>query len=218
MELDGDSAKQGIEPALEDPHPRIRETAARLLNRLAGFSIQAKNERLTAATGSSPRAQSATLQLLLADNPPVEMTAELVQAKTTELEQLSEAAAIVSKACTKSQTAALNVLSLVLAERVTATVDLTLQAMQGIEDGDAIEVIRLGMRSQEKQFRASACEALNGLENRRVGRTLASIIESPGRNKPTYFQGLDHVLDWCLIRKDPWLNQCASACREALAA
>lgn len=213
MELDADRAKHGIEPSLEDAHPQVRETAARLLNQLAMFSTQAKNDRLAASTGNSPRAQSATLKLLLAENPPKEITKELVEEKIIELEQLNEASKIVKAAASGSGVPALKVLSMLLDERVVATVDLTLQALQGSEDADAIEMIRMGMQSQEIQLRASACEALHGLENKRVGRTLASIIESPDRVKTGYFKELQQALDWCLQRKDPWLYQCARASR-----
>ena len=218
MEFDANEARHGIEPALEDAHPQVRETAARLLNRLAMFSTQAKNDRLTAANGSSPRAQSATLELLLAENPPKDLMTELVEAKITEVEQLSEASLIVRQTLANTGLSALNVLSMLLNERVTATVDLTLQALQGTEDAEAIEVIRLGMKCQTSYMKASACEALHGLENRHVGRTLASIIESPGHSKGSYFDGLEQVLEWCIRRHDPWLNECAKATRAEMAA
>lgn len=215
MEFDPEQARRGIEPTLEDAHPQVRETAARLLNRLAMFSTQAKNDRLTAITGSSPRAQSATLELLLAENPPKDLMTELVEAKITEVEQLNEASTIVKHALSDTRFPALNVLAVLLKERVTATIDLTLQALQGSEDAEAIEVIRLGMGCQTSQMKASACEALHGMENRHVGRTLASVIESPERKTSNYFSGLEQVLDWCIGRSDPWLNECARASKAA---
>jgi hypothetical protein len=215
MELDGDTARQGIEPALEDAHPRVRDTAARLLNQLVMFSTHAKIDRLTAAQGSAPRAQSATLKLLLAENPPKEFTRELIEAKVIEVQQLHEASLIVKHAASHSGLAALNVLALLLGERVAETVDLTLLALQGSEDTDAIELIRVGMKSHEKQIKASACEALSGLENRRVGKVLSSIIESPGQSKSNGFKDLEQVLEWCLKRNDRWLCECAQACTTA---
>ena len=103
-----------------------------------------------------------------------------------------------------------------IGERILSTVDLELQAMQGSEEAETIGMIRMGMQSKEKQLRATACEALHGLSNKRVGRALAMVIESPEQKTRSYFPNINQVLVWCMERNDPWLNQCAQASRQAL--
>lgn len=216
INLDPDNAKKGIEPALDDPHPQVRELAAQLFNRLPVFTENDKSKFLTSSSGSSPRAQSAVLHLVQMENATVETMASVVDAKLTEIEQLGEASFFIKQRMQQFNAPALGVLSLLLEERVRAMVDLTLQALRGSEDADAIDVICTGMKSQDIQLRASACEALQGLHNKAVGRSLSRVIEASDQHKTNFFPGLEQVLEWCINRRDPWLKECAQAARVSM--
>jgi ATP/ADP translocase/HEAT repeat protein len=217
MMLDKDDATVLIEQALEDAHPEVRDLAAKLLNKLEDNSAQAKSDWLRAPSTSSPRAQSAVMKLLLEDNAPQQLFSELAFVKMEEVKQLNEAVQHVKHEQLRSKHSALQVLLLLLEERLQGTIDLTLQALQGTETPDAINAIRMGMQSHETRLRAAAVEALHGLGNKKIGRSLAMIIDSPDYEVGNNFSGVGDVIQWCLNKNDPWLLQCANSAQPQIA-
>ena len=73
------------------------------------------------------------------------------------------------------------------------------------------------MQSHETRFRAAACEALHGLDNKEIGRSLAMIIDSPDYEIGNKFSGLGDVIQWCLNKNDPWLLECANSAQPQVA-
>jgi ATP/ADP translocase len=211
MKLDKTLARAGIESLLEDVHPQVRELAAKLMFQLKMDQQAEQSDVKFELIYGSPRAQSAMLEQWLAENRSSDQLVELALAKVDEVKQINEALQVTIQAVKQTDQSSLKVLSMLLEERLQATMDLTLQVLQSGEDADAIRAIRMGMQSHEVQYQATACEALQGLKNISVGRALATIIESPSSNKKRMFAGVDEVIAWCLGRQDPWLNQCAKA-------
>lgn len=216
MLLDCNSAAHGIEPFLEDPHPEVRVLAAKLLGELALYDERRMTGRISGEASGSPRAQSAVLETLLSGNPSQITMLELAIAKVEDVQRFNEAVRIISQAADDRGNTAMKVLAIVLDEHLHASIDLTLQALQGNEDASDINAIRMGMKSHEAQFRATACEAIQGLGNKQIGRILTTIIESPEHIKSRYFSNVEQVLEWCKKKNDPWLSECASAAGAAL--
>ncbi|MCW8964841.1 MAG: MFS transporter [Gammaproteobacteria bacterium] len=215
MHMDTESALKAIEQALEDAHPEVRELAAELLNKLeADENTQFRSARLV-EMGGSPRAQSAVMKSLVTSGSSKRYLSNMAMAKVEEVKQLNEALQVIRQVESQSAQSALSVLSIVLEERLKATIDLALQALQGSEDADVIQAIRMGMQSHEVQYQATACEALQGLTNKDIGRALTEIIEAPDSSKGSCFSGVEQVIDWCRKRNDPWLHQCAQAVQTA---
>jgi len=208
--LDDHSAETVLENALEDSHPYIRELAASLLAEREGHDMQVQLARLNESLGGSPRMQASILNQLMKDGASRESLQEFAELKSDEASMIDMALRAVKSELKKNSAPSLEILKVVLEERLEAMVDLTLQAMQASEDEEVIGAIRLGIQSGDARYRASGCEALHNLDNAHIGRSLAVILEVGMDEGKTVFKNLSEVIDWCLGRNDPWLVETAN--------
>ena len=208
--LDDHSAETVLENALEDAHPYIRELAAHILAERHGHNMQIQLGRLNESMGGSPRMQASLLEQLIKDGASKELLQAYAESKADEAGMIEMALNTIKQELKKNSSLSLEMLRVVLEERLENIVDLTLQAMQGSEDKEVISSIRLGIQSGDAGYRASGCEALHNLDNARIGRSLAVILEAGMAESKTAFENLADVLGWCLERDDPWLIETAN--------
>ncbi|TNF98067.1 MAG: MFS transporter [Gammaproteobacteria bacterium] len=213
--LSDKSANKIIERALEDPHPDVRDAAARLLSERNADDPQALISRLIEFNQGSPRSQAAILSQLMQMDTSPDVFSAIAEIKAEEAGQVAAASRMVKSHYEYGKSASITVLGMALNERLEAIVDLTLQAMQVQENADVIGAIRLGIRSGDIRYRASGLEALHSLENTSVARPLASILDSGDKQKNIVFENIRQAIDWCKGRNDPWLYQCANLAAES---
>ena len=207
--LDIASARKGILLAINDSHPEIREQAAELLYQISIDDNSKSLFDIQDALSGSPRSLSTLYQTLSRKNLPQHKILVLVNLSIHNAQKFNEAVVFVDGLAVNNSNPALKVLSLALEERSSAYFDLALQALESVEAPHIVEAIRLGMKSKERQLRAAACEALQGLKNHAFGKQLYEMIANEKKHSNQHFTRASQVIDWCASRKDPWLAQCA---------
>jgi hypothetical protein len=204
--------------ALDDGHPRVRDTALRSLVRCTGDYRETVLHWLRENHGS-PRAQQALMESLRHLDLPVAVYEQLAILKADEAAKLHAAHTLLSRTPpAEPASPAVVLLRHTLSERLEQTVQLALLALEPLHEPGIIGIIRAGFSCGDIRHAANACEALCNLDNRQVGKRLHDILQqtidrqqaaegSPGFASP------EQVLQWCLRQRDDWLQTCA---REAM--
>lgn len=191
---------------LEDSHPGVRLCALEVLRKvsedpaglLLGWIIE---------NGGTPRAQQSALQglgLILSD---VAIYKRIADAKIQDALKCRDAMLII-KNDSINQFADAKLLELVLEERVHQFVDLSLAALEHVEDKRTIHIIRAGLRSGDNRQIANACEAMRHIKNQNLARNLVKIYEEEMTvvSKSKWFGNYQDVIQWCSRRLDPWVK------------
>jgi len=202
--------------ALEDGHPRVRDTAMDVLDdgtpqfaeMLAGLII---------GNAGSPRAQKALLHALELHGAQVPTLREIADAKISDAVELADTCRKLR--ATGPYNKAGRLLAMVLDERRAQVIDLALSTVERIEDPQTIRIIRAALQSGDTRSMSSAVEALRNIHDQRLATELGSLLERyerDDRTQPPSAQQLTSLIDWCQRRPDPWLRQCVQYFSDSL--
>jgi hypothetical protein len=106
----------------------------------------------------------------------------------------------------------LKLLRIVLAERLTQTIEVALVAMENLGDSYTIRIVSLGLKSRDARQIARAKEALSSIAHSRLGAQLGLLLagaEGAAEAGAPHFASVDDALEWCRTHADPWLRLCA---------
>ncbi|MFV1992266.1 MAG: hypothetical protein ACC635_00065 [Acidiferrobacterales bacterium] len=192
---------------LEDSHPRARECAINVLLKVSGnpasllFGWIIKNQ-------GTPRAQQSALSGLGLILPDVALYIRIAEAKVDDALKCRAAINVISGDQALSPGAAMQLLRTILAERIQQFVDLSLAALEHVEDKTTIDIIRAGLKSSDNRQLANACEVMRHLKNRHISKLLGQIYEGEiiKTKKETMFSDFKDVIHWCTRRQDPWIQ------------
>lgn len=195
---------------LEDSHPGVRQHALRVLKNvsedpaglLLGWIIE---------NGGTPRAQQSALDglgLILSD---IAIYKRIAEAKMQDALKCFDAMNIIgSDDSTMHKTTAI-LLQTILEERVHQFVDLSLAALEHVEDRTTIHIIRAGLKSGDSRQVANACEAMRHMKNQQLAKRLVQIYDDEVtlKRKSKRFGSYQDVIQWCNRRLDPWVQTVA---------
>lgn len=107
-------------------------------------------------------------------------------------------------------------LGTVLAEEVQRHVDVVLDIMVLLDEGEASRVIRAALSSRDRHLRAQALESVRHLDHAAIFDRLLPLLE--GEQDPAMKQAIQNWtarswaerLAWCEHEGSPWLAQCAA--------
>jgi len=205
--------------AIADEHYTVRDAALSLLEEYEG--PERAGEILTRwvlANHAAPRSQQSALDALARLRVPREVFERIAETKVNEASTLFQGLQIIRREhSTRPGHDALELLAVILQERVSQVLDLALKAMESFEDRAAIAAIRAGLASRDRRHVAHASGALHNLHHHALVAPLIAIVDHAGvvkgRNEVTRGEGLQSVGDviaWCIAHSDAWLRECAA--------
>ncbi|NOX08288.1 MAG: hypothetical protein GXP22_02150 [Gammaproteobacteria bacterium] len=211
--INANSSRQIVRAAFEDEHPDVRTAAVSTFFSPAYCNINIVDWLLSSQ--ASPRAQSSVLNTLIQREP------ELPVLRRIAYKKAKDAAAFFAAKHTLTNTHpsdyATRVLQLLLDERASQLLDLSLYAVSLCEDPTAVAVIRAGLISNDQQHYANALEVLECFSDQSLSQLLLSILNnmkhdnSMDSNKEhPLFTNLHDIIQWCQTFDDPWLFHCAN--------
>ncbi len=193
---------------LEDSHPRVRECAIEVLRAVSGnpagllFDCIIKNH-------GTPRAQQSALGGLRLILPDVALYKRIAEAKVEDALKCRAAVDVILGNKTLLSGAAMQLLRTILTERIQQYVDLSLAALEHVEDKSTIYIIRAGLKSGDNRQIANACEVMHHLKNRHISELLGQFFEGEieKKKKQTRFKHFKDVMHWCSRHQDPWIQK-----------
>jgi len=216
--LDPEAGRSFCVQAMEDEHHAVREAALNQLEEREG-SARAVDivTREVLENHGTPRTQQSALTFLERHRISSDIFERIAGMKTGEASTLFRAREVLQHDLEMTgHDDATDLLSLVLHERVTQTLDLALMAMENFEDRATIAAIRAGLASGDSRQIARACEALQSLHHQALGTPLIAILDPTGavsreRRAMTgeVFRSAKDVIAWCTRHPDAWLSECA---------
>jgi len=194
--------------ALEDPHPQVRDVAlAQLLaGEGEGVPVAGLVEWLRGNRGS-PRAQRAALEALSRHHASRVLFEQLAETKANDAECYAEILSLMGR-LPGSTAGAPKLLRIVLEERRAQMIDLTLAAMENLENPLDVATIRAGLAARDRRFRGQAAEALRGLRNRTLADRLGHLLDGSAGPHPRFHE-LRDAFGWLQERADSWVRECA---------
>jgi HEAT repeat protein len=218
--LDSESCRELCLRALEDPHPGARDQALVLLEQVEGRSQAVEIVcRWVLENRGFPRAQQSALSALSRYRLPREVFERIAESKVSEACMLARATRIIRQesGAKTGGDPVMELLGVVMQERVRQIVDLALMAMENFEDRKAIAAIRAGVASRDRRHVAHACEALHTMCCHRLAGPLVALVDNTGYAKHETddkqehaFQNSRDVIGWCIRHPDAWLRECAA--------
>lgn len=217
--LDPETRQELCLRAIEDEHHAVRDAALSLLEECEGRAqaVDIVTQRIVENRGT-PRSQQSALNALARHRPASEVFERIAALKVKEAGSLFRALEIIRREYGKqSRPDAVELLKVILQERVTQALDLALMAMENFEDRAAIAAIRAGLASGDRRHIAHACEALHNLHNHALSAPLIAVIDpagvDEGKQRDTHGEAPEtarDVIAWCVAHPDAWLRECAA--------
>jgi hypothetical protein len=201
-----DSLVPALLGALDDDSPRIRRTAAAVLASRATVADGIVDVLIT----GTPRAQEAALLALLGHGPAVRgqvvawTEAQIARATLYRSERLALGYGPEADPPPRPATAAF--LASVLAHRERQLTDRALGALAVLGAPEARGVIRRSLRSEDKETRAQALEALDSVGDRHLGSAIVRLLDA---DSGTRTQAREAVLSRLADDDDPWIGALA---------
>lgn len=118
----------------------------------------------------------------------------------------------------RRKTSAEALITLVLSEEVLRHIDLVLEIMSHLDEGEAIHLIRTALASQDRHLRAQATESVRHLGSSALVRELLPLLEEESAHPGTHTKTTltwQELLDWCAREGGLWLQECATLARAA---
>ena len=207
--------------ALTDRHPSVVEAALSVLEDCIGELP----DRLFAWLndgGAAPRQQQQVLGYLSRQGVPRQPFEELAGRRLQDADAMMQALRALEADATGRDDAGRTLITIVLAERFTQTLEVALLAMENLGDSHSIRVVYVALKSKDKRQVARAREALTNITNSALGAQLGQLLlvasdrsmvvdAVPGS---VSFKNAGAALQWCADHVDSWLRDCA---RHALA-
>jgi HEAT repeat protein len=206
--------------ALEDEHNAVRDAALKLIEESEGRdrAVDIVKQWILENRGF-PRAQQSALGALSRYRLPGEVFKRIAESKVHEASKLAHALRVIQsdyEANTRTDPV-LELLAIVLQERVSQVLDLALMAMENFEDPATITAVRAGLATNDRRHIAHACEALHNLHDHTLTAPLIALVDNTGFEKrdanvaqEDTFQNAREVIAWCMHHPDAWLRECAS--------
>ena len=199
--------------ALDDGHMGVRKAVIAALQSVENDYVAQASRRIIENHGT-PRSQQALLDSLMKLDLPNPLFESIALEKSRDACRLKSALERLDDSST-ARHEALQLLKLTLGERLQATINLALRALEPLYDSGVVATIREGIASGDARHVANAIEALHSLDDRRVTPWL---LDALGGDTIAHKTGTDHefrtlgeVLDWCRARQDDWLRHCAGS-------
>lgn len=202
-----------LQAAVEDTHASVRQAAAGQISHENGRADAYLCEWILQNSGSV-RAQEAALRVLLQHRPAREVLERIALRKAEDAQVLTLGLGLL-KGTAMPRESALELMEYVLEERLRQTIDLSLLAIEHVENPAAIASIRAGLQSGDRRCMANAAEAVRHLDNKKLGALLGGLLDSVGpagkmaADQAHRFRDIKEMLSWCQAGKDPWLRSCA---------
>jgi hypothetical protein len=136
---------------------------------------------------------------------------EFAERKLRETSVMSQALHVLERD-PRADNHALKLLRIVLAERLTQTIEVALVAMENLGDSYTIRIVSLGLKSKDARQIARAKEALSSIANSRLGAQLDLLLagaEGTAEAGAPHFASVNDALEWCRTHADAWLRLCA---------
>ncbi len=195
---------------LADGHARVRETALKVKTGLYNNPKAVCIEWLMQDETGTPRAQKVLLEALIEQGAEKDVLRQIADKKAGYAAELLSA----MKAIGNDQSN--QIIHILLEERLKEMIDLVLVAIEPVMAQSAVAVIRAGLSSKDVATVASAHEALDEIEDRKLSVLLSSLIDR--QHDKTLQQGYgkefvnaSEVLYWCVAHGDVWLKQCGES-------
>ncbi|MFV2005356.1 MAG: HEAT repeat domain-containing protein, partial [Gammaproteobacteria bacterium] len=211
--------------ALEDPHPNVRIAAVKTMASSQVDEIYYIHTLLIEKHVGSPRAKQAMLEYLMDSGCDARTMNSIGLALAHEAVNLK----LASRCLAESEVgdgnmradAVATLLAYALEERVMEVADLSLNAVQSSNNDEAIAVIRVGLKSNDKRQFSNAFELLSMLNNPALLELIIPLFDENVAidnfaDKNTQFNSLSALLGWVRERSDPWLSECARGLSETL--
>jgi len=217
--LEPEDAHELCMRAIADEHYTVRDAALSLLEEYEGPEKAAKLlTQWILENHATPRSQQSALDALARLRVPREAFERIAETKVNEASTLFQGLQIIRREhATRPSHDALELLGVILQERVSQVLDLALKAMESFEDRAAIAAIRAGLASRDRRHVAHASGALHNLHHHALVAPLIAIIDHAGiekrQDKETRGEGLQtasDVIAWCIAHSDSWLRECAA--------
>jgi HEAT repeat protein len=106
-------------------------------------------------------------------------------------------------------------LEIALEERLKQVIDLSLMAIERLEDPAAVATVRAGLQSPDRRHFADACQAMSNLGCKALAAQLVALLDKveEDRERPksggAAFLDTQEVLAWGSQHPDSWLRECA---------
>lgn len=200
---------------LEDEHHSVRQAAAGHLFDMLDEPIETFT---TWVTGQevAPRAQDTLLGELIKREAPARHVSRLAYAFCQAAHQLYLARSAYTHYCLPLQnTPAFQVLPHIIQERQQLFTELSLRALEYIEDPAIISAIRAGFATGDSRHMAHAAEAIRYIHDRKLATQLSQLLDINNSDLEeavrTPYRSLKEVLNGCRQHADPWLMECIMA-------
>ncbi len=200
--------------ALCDPHPHVCGAAVTVLADHHGADfVDSALDRL-ADDGLAPRAQRALVAWLL-DKAPRRRLAGYAMRRSREALELARALRRLSGMGPPGhERLAHDLVATALEERALESADLALNALEAVEDRDAVRRVRAALSSGDSRHFARAIEALEGLHRRDIAHALRATLEcirgeAPAEPGDEEAQPYSHILDVLSQYPDAFVRECA---------
>jgi len=211
-----------LQLAIEDSNKYIRQEAARVHYEMAGEDAKDIFVMwLTTEANGSPRAQDAYLSLLH-DISTDDTEFERIALSKAELAQYFQLGRQILEKQKTGQSAAYQLVTHILQERLKQYIELSVYAMQGFERDEDTHFLSSCINSRDSGHIASACEVLRHFKHRKLGYMLSDLLDLKVINfskltKQKFTESENSVLEWCKSLPDPWLSLCAEKALNSLA-
>ncbi len=200
--------------ALEDSHPVVRQSALDVLL-AAGDDIKEAAIPWILENAGTPRAEQVLLESLLYEPLPKSLFQRIAMEKINYAQDLQHAASVLDQFTVEKRRTDMRLMRTVLAERTSQVINLCLTALKSSENSETIGIIQAGLNSGDSRQIANASEALHNLRHNQIARKLDDLLSHDQNaailsgSERCQFSGVGEMLDWCINRPDPWLNDVA---------
>jgi len=194
---------------LEDNHPGVRQHVLKVIKVVcedpAGLLL-----RWILDNGGTPRAQQTALDGLGSILSDVSIYERIAESKIQDAMKCIDARKMLDSE-NVSPSDAFDLLITVLTERISQFIDLSLAALEQVEDRTTIHIIRAGLNSGDSRQIANACEAMRHIKKQELAKKLVYIYEGDisERKKHRRFGSNSDVIQWCRSKLDPWVRTVA---------
>ena len=213
--LPADERSRLLLVAVEDVHADVRRAAVYEISHDSGQADVYLADWIVRNHGSV-RTQETVLRALLAHRPAKKILEHIALCKANDAQVLAHARTVLRRsALGTTLDPELELMAYVLDERLHQTIDLSLLAIEHVENPADITVIRAGLRSGDRRYTANAIEAVRHIHNRSLAAMLTNVLDSVSpsgtivASKGRVFENVKDMLTWYRDSKDPWLRTCA---------
>ena len=194
--------------ALADPHPRVAQAALDLLEEVHE-SVPARIFAWLEESRVAPRQQRAVLAYLSQRGIARQWFEEFAARKLAAATLLSQSVFLLQ--LTPGGEAAVELLRIVMNERVHQLIDIALQAMESVGDREAVRIVHAALSSKDARQVARARETLAYVTHLGLATQLGGLLTGTvgALSKSHAPASLAELLAWCETHADDWLKACA---------